>query len=124
MDGRLVPTGYGQLRPYNRNLFENIAAVQFDHRLLAVTAAVGVLVMWAAGLRARLPSPVRTALHLLLLVAAVQVALGIATLLLVVPIPLAVAHQAGAVLLLTAAIYFRHTLRPTTLMDATAAAPI
>ena len=33
-----------------------------------------------------------------------QVALGISTLLLVVPIPLAAAHQAGAVLLLTAAI--------------------
>ena len=43
--------------------------------------------------------------------ALLQVALGVATLLLVVPIPLAVAHQAGAVLLLTAALVFRHTLR-------------
>ena len=46
-----------------------------------------------------------------------QVTLGISTLLLVVPIPLAAAHQAGAVLLLMAAILFRHTLRQSALMD-------
>ena len=40
-----------------------------------------------------------------------QFALGVATLLLVVPVPLGAAHQAGAVLLLTAAIVFRHALR-------------
>ena len=66
----------------------------------------------------------RTALHMLLFVAALQVALGIATLLLVVPVPLAAAHQAGAVLLLTAAIYFRHTVRAAAPMDATAPAAI
>src|SRR5262249_36339387 len=82
-------------------------------RVLAVAVAAGVLLMWVVGLRARLPNQVRTALHLLLLVAALQVALGISTLILVVPIALAAAHQAGAVLLLTAALYFRHTLRAT-----------
>ena len=40
-----------------------------------------------------------------------QVALGIATLLLVVPIPLAATHQAGAVLVLTAAVVLRYRLR-------------
>jgi cytochrome c oxidase assembly protein subunit 15 len=53
-----------------------------------------------------------------------QAALGISTLLLVVPIPLAAAHQAGAVLLLTAAIAFRHTLRGTAAMDVRAPATI
>jgi cytochrome c oxidase assembly protein subunit 15 len=43
--------------------------------------------------------------------ATVQAALGIATLLLVVPLPLAVAHQAGAMLLVTAAVVARHALR-------------
>ena len=42
---------------------------------------------------------------------ALQVALGITTLLLLVPIPLAAAHQAGAVLLLTAALLSNHALR-------------
>jgi cytochrome c oxidase assembly protein subunit 15 len=50
-------------------------------------------------------------LHGLLAIAALQFALGVSTLLLVVPIPLAAAHQGGAVLLLTAAIVLRHSLR-------------
>jgi heme a synthase len=124
MDGRLVPVGYSQLHPSYLNWFENVTAVQFDHRVLAVTVAASVLLMWVAGLRARLPNPARTALHMLLLAAALQVALGISTLILVVPIPLAAAHQASAVLLLSAAIYFRHTLRAAAPMDATALATI
>ncbi len=111
MDGSLVPADYAQLHPFVRNWFENIAAIQFDHRVLAMTTTAAVLLLWAAGLRRRLPSPARAALWALLAAAALQVTLGISTLLLVVPIPLAAAHQAGAVLLLTAAIVFRHTLR-------------
>ena len=48
---------------------------------------------------------------LLLALVAVQIALGIATLLLVVPLPLAAAHQAGAVLVFTAALNVAHALR-------------
>jgi heme a synthase len=122
MDGRFVPTGYAQLEPFVRNWFENIAAVQFDHRLLAMTTAAAVLALWLTGWRGALPCPARLALHALLAVAGLQVALGIATLLLVVPIPLAAAHQAGAVLLLTAAILLRHRLRRSELDLAPAAA--
>ena len=117
MDGRLVPSGYAQLRPFYLNWFENIAAVQFDHRVLAIATATAIFVLWAAGLRSRLSKPARVALHALLAAAALQLALGISTLTLVVPIPLAAAHQAGAVLLLTAAICFRHTLRSLASMD-------
>jgi cytochrome c oxidase assembly protein subunit 15 len=124
MDGRLVPEGYAQLHPFILNWFENIAAVQFDHRLLAVATAVVIALVWLRGQRAGLPKPVRAALHGLTVVALLQVALGIATLLLVVPVPLAAAHQAGAVLLLTAAINFRHTLRKAAPMDEKAPAPI
>jgi len=111
MDGSFVPTGYAQLSPFSRNWFENVAAVQFDHRVLAMTTVVLVIVLWLAGQRGALPSPARQALHALLAIALLQLSLGISTLLLVVPIPLAAAHQAGAVLLLTAAIVFRHRLR-------------
>jgi cytochrome c oxidase assembly protein subunit 15 len=51
------------------------------------------------------------AAYLLLSALAVQIALGIATLLLVVPIPLAAAHQAGALLVFTAALFAAHRLR-------------
>ena len=112
MDGRLVPADYAQLHPFIRNLFANVAAIQFDHRVLAMTTFAAILLAAAAGSRAALPKPGHIALWALLAAVALQVALGISTLLLVVPIPLAVAHQAGAVILLTAAIVFRHTLRP------------
>jgi cytochrome c oxidase assembly protein subunit 15 len=124
MDGRLVPAGYDQLRPFYMNWFENIAAVQFDHRVLAMASFAAVLSLWVAGLRSHLPKPARTALHILLAAAALQVILGISTLLLVVPIPLAAAHQAGALLLLSAAIFLRHTVRPAAVMDQGARATI
>ena len=111
MDGRLVPAGYDELQPLWLNWFENVAAVQFNHRMLAVATMTAVILLWAAGLRASLPSAARRALHAILAAAALQVALGISTLLLVVPIPLAVGHQAGAVVLLTTALVLRHTIR-------------
>jgi cytochrome c oxidase assembly protein subunit 15 len=111
MDGSFVPAGYAQLQPFARNWFENIAAVQFDHRLLAMTSFAAALLLWLTGRRASLPRPADLALNALLAAAALQFALGVATLLLVVPIPIAAAHQAGAVLLLTATIVFRHRLR-------------
>jgi cytochrome c oxidase assembly protein subunit 15 len=112
MDGSFVPAGYAQLQPFARNWFENIPAVQFDHRLLAETAAGAVALLWLLGRDTALPRRAVLALHALAAAALLQFALGVSTLLLVVPIPLAAAHQAGAVLLLTAAVVFRHALRP------------
>lgn len=111
MDGKLIPDGYFALAPVWLNPFENIAAVQFDHRCLAVATLSAAVALWA-GLRRRvLPQRVRLPLDLLLVAATLQVALGIATLLFVVPIPLAAAHQAGAILLFTAALLTLHGLR-------------
>jgi len=124
MDGRLIPAGYAEIDPFYLNWFENIAAVQFDHRLLAVATAGTVFLVWVVGWRAVLTRQARAALHVLFAVSTLQVTLGITTLVLVVPVPLAAAHQAGAVLLLTAAIVFRHTLRRVAPMDAKATAPI
>jgi len=92
--------------------------VQFDHRVLAMTTAAAILLVWGAGWRAPLARGSRLALHALLAAALLQLGLGVATLLLVVPVPLAAAHQAGAVLLLTSAIVLRHTLRAAPELDA------
>ncbi len=118
-----MPAGYAQLEPFWRNWFENIAAVQFNHRAFAMATMTVIFLLWAAGLRANLPKPARTALHTLLAVTVLQVALGISTLMLVVPVPLAAAHQGGAMLLLTAAIVLRHTLRSPAPMEEKVAAP-
>jgi len=111
MDGRLVPEGYLQIQPWWRNLFENIATVQFDHRLLATTSFFAIVAFWLAVRGKCVPRTVKAPLNALMLVACLQVALGISTLLFMVPVPLAAAHQAGAVLLFTCALLTLHGLR-------------
>lgn len=111
MDGRLVPEGYAALSPFWRNLTENVAAVQFNHRLLATLAGLAALGTAAAALR-RLPDgPARRACLALGVAAVLQYALGVATLLLVVPVWLGTLHQAVAVAVLTAALVALHALR-------------
>jgi cytochrome c oxidase assembly protein subunit 15 len=98
----LVPPDYapGGAR-FWENTFENAAAAQFHHRLLAVTSLASVLALWWRGRALRLPHAARQALGAFALTAVAQVGLGIMTLLLVVPISLAALHQAGALLLLS-----------------------
>ena len=110
MDGRLVPEGYARLSPLLRNLTENIAAVQFDHRLLATLTALAVAAAFAMGLAARPPRAVRLGLIALALALAAQYALGVATLLSAVAVPLAIAHQTGAILVLTVVLVLLHAL--------------
>jgi cytochrome c oxidase assembly protein subunit 15 len=105
MDGHLVPEGYAAMTPFAANLIENVAAVQFDHRALATVTLIVVTLTACLGFRTS------RAFALFGLIVLGQYALGVATLLNVVPVPLAVAHQAGAVLLLTAAIVALHSLR-------------
>jgi cytochrome c oxidase assembly protein subunit 15 len=111
MDGRLIPEGYARLSPIWLNLVENIAAVQFDHRLLATATGLVTLAAVTSGLLARPRPTLQRALLALGAAVAAQYALGVATLLTVVPVDLAVAHQITAVLLLTAALCALHAAR-------------
>ena len=120
MDGRLMPVGYARLEPLLRNLAENIAAVQFDHRLLATVTMLTAAVTVAVGLAVPLPRFARLAVIALGATVAAQYILGVATLLFVVPVWLASAHQANAVLALTASLVLLHVLRP----DPTARPPV
>jgi len=107
MGGAFAPGEYAAMTPLWRNWFENPASAQFDHRILAETTWLIVMLTWGFGRRA-VAGSARRALDLLAAMATIQAALGIATLLTVVALPLAVLHQAGAVLLITAALYARH----------------
>ena len=111
MNGHIVPPEIFMLDPWYLNFFNNMATVQFDHRLGAWLLALLVPWFWLRARREALTPRARLAVHLLLGLLAVQIALGIATLLLVVPVPLAAAHQGGAVLLLGAALLANHALR-------------
>jgi cytochrome c oxidase assembly protein subunit 15 len=111
MDGRLVPAGYGDMHPSLLNLTANPTAVQFNHRLLATLTAITVITAVMAGLRAKLPRRARIAVLCMGGAVLTQYALGVATLLSVVALPLAVAHQGTAVLLLAASLVATHSLR-------------
>lgn len=111
MDGRLIPDGYATLQPFLRNLTENVAAVQFDHRLLASLAALAAMLTLAAGFGAAQAALLRPRLLALGLAVAAQYTLGVATLLNLVPVSLATAHQVGAALLLTTALILLHAIR-------------
>jgi heme a synthase len=110
MEGHLLPSGYARLQPFVRNLTQNLAAVQFDHRILATLTALAGAMVVAVGLR----HPLRRVRRAVMAVGALvvtQYLLGVATLLLVVPVPVAVVHQTNAVLVLTGGLYALHATR-------------
>jgi heme a synthase len=110
--------------PWYRNLTENTATVQLNHRVLGTATVVTGWIVAAAGLRWS-PSPASSAVSLstittpqlrrgLYTVAAAvtaQYALGVSTLLLHVPISLAALHQLGSVVVLTSGLYVVHAAR-------------
>ena len=112
-----VPPGLMALEPAWRNFFDNHATVQFDHRILAMTTFALIVAYWLRIRKTDLPARVKKGVNALLHTAVLQVALGISTLLLVVPVPLAAAHQATGLLLFTVSIYLCHGLAGSTVRD-------
>jgi cytochrome c oxidase assembly protein subunit 15 len=111
MNGDWIPPEIFMLQPWYLNFFNNMATVQFNHRLIAWLLAFLVPLFWFKAERLTLLPRARWACHLLLAMLVVQITLGITTLLHVVPVPLAAAHQAGAVLLFSAALWVNQALR-------------
>jgi cytochrome c oxidase assembly protein subunit 15 len=104
MNGHLVPPEILMLEPWWKNFLYNMGTVQFVHRGLFWLLAVLVPLAWWLR-RGSL------AANALLGTFVLQAALGIATLLLGVPVGLGAAHQGGAVLVLGAAIWHAHRQR-------------
>lgn len=112
MNGQWIPEEIMLLEPWWMNFVHNMATVQFVHRVLAVIIMLLAVIAWWR-VRFEPPNPrARRWSQALLAATAVQVMLGITTLLLQVPVNLAALHQAGAVALFTCAIGLRHALRP------------
>jgi cytochrome c oxidase assembly protein subunit 15 len=98
MDGHVVPPETFMLEPWWMNFAYNMATVQLVHRGFFWILSIAIPLAWWRG-RGTL------AANVLLGVFALQATLGICTLLFHVPVALAAAHQAGAVLLLSAALW-------------------
>jgi cytochrome c oxidase assembly protein subunit 15 len=113
MAGRWIPPGYLALDPIWRNLFENIATVQFNHRLLALSTFALVLVFVIQVMKDKALQPLRKPTLTLAGVATIQVALGISALLWFVPVALGAMHQAVALILLSVMLYVVFRFRTT-----------
>ncbi|KAJ8500979.1 hypothetical protein OPV22_011531 [Ensete ventricosum] len=106
-----IPEDIFDMDPLIRNFFENTSTVQLNHRILATSTLASVGGLWYAARKVNMHPAVRSLIGSTLGMAAVQVTLGITTLLTYVPVSLASAHQAGALTLLTLLIILTHTLR-------------
>jgi heme a synthase len=114
-----------------RNLYENTATVQFNHRVCGSLTAITGASLALYGLY-RFPSTVpsslfpslRTGLMAVGLAVTGQFALGVTTLLTYVPISLAALHQLGSIVVLTSSLYLLHSVRTVSksLLHATRAA--
>ncbi|KZP13073.1 COX15-CtaA-domain-containing protein [Athelia psychrophila] len=96
-----------------RNILENPTTVQFDHRAVSTYVATTLMFLHSLrpSMRAILPKVTRGSIHAAFAMVNVQVVLGISTLLYLVPVPLAAAHQAGSVALLSTMVFLVGSLR-------------
>lgn len=104
LDGSLVPPGLMIQEPWWINLFENPKTVQFDHRMVAYLVLVVVALHWLATERSGAAAAARGRVRLLFAVTVAQAVIGVAALVHVVPLSLGLAHQAGAVAVLSVAV--------------------
>ena len=110
MNGAWVPPEILALAPWWKNFVYNMATVQFVHRCLAIVIALTVAALWLRLPRAGAEDRARIWSDALVLAVGAQIALGITTLLMRVPVPLAALHQSGAVIVFTCALGVLHSV--------------
>lgn len=119
MDDQWIPIGDmvdPNLLPAYRNMFENTAMVQWNHRVLGTSTALSAITLAGLGLmhpaaKNAITPQATKGLKILGGVAIGQMSLGIATLLSYVPVSLAAVHQLGSLVVLSTGIYVVHSLR-------------
>jgi heme a synthase len=106
IDGGLIPSAARLFfeMPWWRNLFDNTLTVQFEHRMTAYTLVVLALLHASDAIWSRAGAPAVNGALGLLAAMTLQATLGILTLLNQVPMDLALAHQAVAIMVLTLAV--------------------
>lgn len=112
MNGNWVPPEILMIEPWWRNFGYNMATVQFVHRTLALVVLGSAWILaWRVFAWRFAGGEARAAAGALAAVVLAQVALGIATLLAVVPVGLGAAHQGGAVVVLAVSLWLARALR-------------
>ena len=111
INGHYMPGPFFRFDSLIANLMNNPLAVHWTHRALGVAVLAAVLGMTLPLLRTTTPNVVRKWATALLITGLTQFVLGAATVMLGVPIWLAVCHQVGAYLLLSFAVALGHQTR-------------
>ena len=102
MGNSFIPPNLFALTPFWTNFFDNMTTVQFDHRIIAYILAIMIPIFWFKLRRRDVSNLTKTLSNLLLGLLALQIVLGITTLIYHVPTVLGVAHQAiGSLLFIT-----------------------
>ena len=119
MGGKLVPEDYLAMKVIWRNIFENPAAVQFNHRLLGTATALAFAWLLFRCLKLNITAPTRTAAYSLSGLVILQFSLGVLALTNGVPHNLAVAHQlVGVCLFINSLVLIRLLSMPRIPIDA------
>ena len=111
MAGQLIPDGVYGPQSWYLAIFEDVKTVQFNHRILAISLVGLIIATWWIARPLNLNARARGLVNRLVMMAALQAALGISTLVLVVPFGPALVHQAGALILFTIALCLAHEVR-------------
>ncbi|KAL6975134.1 Cytochrome c oxidase assembly protein cox15 [Sarracenia purpurea var. burkii] len=111
MGNTWIPDDVLTMKPLIRNFFENTSTVQLDHRILATATLISIGGLWWSTRKLDIHPAIRSLIGSTVGMAALQVTLGISTLLSYVPVSLGTAHQAGALTLLTLMLLLNHTVR-------------
>jgi cytochrome c oxidase assembly protein subunit 15 len=98
MQGQFFPPDAFDISPIWRNFFENAGLVQFIHRICGYLLFIFGVVVWLRGRKSAHPQT-RFAFHVVMVALALQVTLGITTVLYAAPVHIALVHQALAVVL-------------------------
>ncbi len=110
MDGALIPSRVYEYEPVWRSVFEDVMTVQFDHRMVAYLLLVAAFIHAFQAFRVAPGSRAARRARFLALLVIAQAGIGVMTLLMVVPIDLALTHQFGAAVVLIAAVAHRRAL--------------
>lgn len=98
MQGQFFPPDAFDIEPIWRNFFENAGLVQFMHRMTGYLLFVFGIVVWLRG-RKSAHARTRFAFNAVMATLAVQIVVGIITVLYAAPVHIALVHQALAVVL-------------------------
>jgi cytochrome c oxidase assembly protein subunit 15 len=107
MDGQFIPDGLWPQDIWYKNIFEDVTTSQFIHRMTAYALCLLIPAFWFSG---RNNPHITHLLPILFSVLVIQFLLGILTLILSVPVPLASLHQANALLLFAISVAILHRL--------------